>query len=175
MAACANSGAVPAAADVGVIGETPNLQDEELLSWSILARSHVSICFNLLIMKPRGCCCSRISWTTGFETSLKERSSHVLEKPGEGMRLASTVNRSVYTPTVHTCNMCFSFVCSASEGHELLEPFQFISDAAVEAAFEVIAGLLASFGCTQPNMAKYKVSCSALECFGPDRSEVINL
>ena len=77
------------------------------------------------------------------------------------------------TPT-HTCNMCFNF-SSASEGKELLEPFQFISDVAVEAAFDVIAGLLASFGCIQPNMMKYKVSCSALECFGPNRSEMFNL
>ncbi|CAE7540454.1 unnamed protein product [Symbiodinium sp. CCMP2592] len=44
------------------------------------------------------------------------------------------------------------------QGHEFFEPFQFISDAAVEAAFDVIAGLLASFGCTQPNMAKYKAA-----------------
>ncbi|CAE6972743.1 unnamed protein product [Symbiodinium sp. CCMP2592] len=42
------------------------------------------------------------------------------------------------------------------EGHELLEPFQFISDAAVEVAFEAIAPLLASFGCSQPPLGKYK-------------------
>ena len=51
--------------------------------------------------------------------------------------------------------------CSTSEGHELLEPFQFISDVAVENAFDVIAPLLASFGCNQPSVSKYKVSCPA--------------
>ncbi|CAE7035256.1 unnamed protein product [Symbiodinium sp. CCMP2592] len=45
---------------------------------------------------------------------------------------------------------------SRAGGHELLEPFQFISDAAVEVAFEAIAPLLASFGCSQPPLGKYK-------------------
>ena len=50
-----------------------------------------------------------------------------------------------------------------SQGHDALEPFEFMSEEAVEEAFDVIAALLSSFGTKIPNPCKFKVSCCKAE------------
>ena len=45
-----------------------------------------------------------------------------------------------------------------TQGQDALDPFEFISEEVLEPAFDVLAGLLSTFGCKQPALSKYKAT-----------------